>query len=448
MPVFSNAETEFDRQAIGRHVRQLRLQRGWRLQDLAERVSVSVTTLSAIENDKVSLDIDLLLAISRALDISLDVLLPRSRSGHYCIARRTDVDGRQPFPMKLVNRATGALTSYHNKLRALADPFVGKYIEPFEIDIHPAPEEHLQFISHHHEEFVFVLRGEIECLLKTPDGLLRETLGPGDCVYFWSYLPHCIRSTSAEPARSLHLLCSLGEPADSESVTDDSGPIYLMEASHRSPSDQVGGRIMALRRARGMSTAEFARHIGVSPRRLMGIERGQKPVSVEFLFELCRRCRKPKEYFLAGAFVDRPFYQVLRARELRRQQRAPQPGRFRDSRACFSSATFVPLVSEFNKPGMLPYLVRLEATGRRLGRMVGHPGQEFVHVLNGGIRFMTVQDGRPVAETLSPGDSCFFDSLVPHRFVEGQLAPYGHSTAEAIAVFWRPDSERLPPLHG
>ena len=293
-----------------------------------------------------------------------------------------------------------------------------------------------------------MLRGQIECLLKTPDGLLRETLGPGDSFYFWSYLPHCIRSIGSEPARSLHLLCSLGEPADSESANDDSGPVYLMEASHRSPSDQVGGRIVALRRARGMSTAEFARHIGVSPRRLMGIERGQKPVSVEFLFELCRRCRKPKEYFLAGAFVDRPFYQVLRARELRRQPRAPRPGRFRDSRACFASATFVPLVSEFNTPGMLPYLVRLEATGRRLGRMVGHPGQEFVHVLNGGIRLMTVQDGQPLTETLSPGDSCFFDSLVPHRFVEGQLAPYGHSTAEAIAVFWRPDSERLPPLHG
>ncbi len=448
MPVYSSAETESDRQAIGRHVRQLRLQRGWRLQDLAARVSVSVTTLSAIENDKVSLDIDLLLAISRALDISLDVLLPRSRSCHYSITRGADVQGRQPRPMKLVDRTTGTLTSYHNKLRALADAFVGKYLEPFEIDIHPAPQEHLQFISHHHEEFVFVLRGEIECLLKTPDGLLRETLGPGDCVYFWSYLPHCIRSTSAEPARSLHLLCSLSEPADSESASDGTGLVYMMGTSQRTPTHQIGGRIVALRRARGMSTAEFARYIGVSPRRLIGIERGQKPVSVEFLFELCRKCRKPREYFLAGAFVDRPFYQVLRAPEIRRQQRTLRPDRFRGSRCCFSSATFVPLASEFNKPGMLPYLVRLEATGRHPGRMVGHSGQEFVHVLNGGIRLMTVQDGQPLTEMLSAGDSCFLDALVPHRFVEGQLAPYGHSAAEAIAVLWRPGSETIPPRHG
>lgn len=443
MPVYSSAETESDRQAIGRHVRQLRLQRGWRLQDLAERVSVSVTTLSAIENDKVSLDIDLLLAISRALDISLDVLLPRSRSGHYCIARRTDVDGRQPFPMKLVNRATGALTSYHNKLRALADPFVGKYIEPFEIDIHPAPEEHLQFISHHHEEFVFVLRGEIECLLKTPDGLLRETLGPGDCVYFWSYLPHCIRSTSAEPARSLHLLCSLDEPADSEWANDDSGPIYLMDASHMRPSDQIGGRIAALRRARGMSTTEFARYIGASPRQLTGIERGQKPVSVEFLLDLCRKCRKPKEYFLAGAFMDRPFYEVLRAREIGRPLRSNRPQRPDSSEACVSSATFVPLVSRFKRPAMSPYFLRLEADGRPSGPMVRHPGQEFIYVLKGDIRLATVQDDTPCAETLSPGDSCFLDSLVPHRIEASEVTPYGRSSTEAIAVFWHPGSEKL-----
>lgn len=444
MPVYNTVETGIDRQEIGRQIRQLRQQRGWRLHDLAARVSISLATLSAIENDRASIDIDLLVAISRALDVSLETLLPRSRSRHFCITRRADVESRPPLPMKLVNPTTGALTPYHNRLRALADVFVGKYIEPFDIDIHPIPEERLRFIAHHHEEFVFVLRGQIECLLKTPDGLLRETLGPGDSFYFWSYLPHCIRSIGSGPARSLHLLCSLDEPADSESANDDSGPIYLMDAFHKRPSDQIGGRIAALRRARGMSTTEFARYIGVSPRRLTGIERGQKPVSVEFLLDLCRKCRKPKEYFLAGAFMDRPFYEVLRAREIGQPPCVDRPERPGSSEPCVSSATFVPLVSRFKRPGMSPYFVRLEADARSSGPMVRHPGQEFIYVLKGNIRLATVQDDTPCVETLSPGDSCFLDSLVPHRLEVGEVTPYGRSSAEAIAVFWHPGSEKLP----
>jgi len=39
-------------------------------------------------------------------------------------------------------------------------------------------------VSHHHEEFVFVLRERIELRLKTPDGLQVEKLEPGDCAYF------------------------------------------------------------------------------------------------------------------------------------------------------------------------------------------------------------------------------------------------------------------------
>jgi len=442
MPVYSFVGTEADREALGRQIREHRRRRGWILQDLASRVGVSVATLSAIENRKVSLEVELLLAIAQALDVPLDELLPRSRSCHFWIARQADLDSRPPVPMKLVSRATGTLTSYHNKVRPLAGEFVGKHIEPLEIEVYPVPDDRVQFISHHHEEFVFILDGQVECLLKTPDGLLRETLAAGDGMYFWSYLPHCLRSLGSGAARAIDVLCSPDGPADSELENGASGPIYLMDAFKKDLSQQIVGRIVALRRARGMSTAEFGRLLGVSPRRLTGIERGQKPVTVEFLLELCRTCRKPKEFFLAGSFVRRPFYEVVRAGDVnahpRRRHRGPTA-----RLDCFAGAIGRPLAPRFLTRQMVPYLLRFD-NGDGSDRLLRHPGQEFLYVLRGGIRLLTIQDAQPVTRTLFAGDSCFVEARVPHRFVEARVSPYETRHAEAMAVFWGPRREKSP----
>ena len=67
------------------------------------------------------------------------------------------------------------------------------------------PDEEVRFISHHREEFLFVTRGTLECLLQTPDGPARETLSPGDCIYFWSHLPHCLRAATDEGASAIEI---------------------------------------------------------------------------------------------------------------------------------------------------------------------------------------------------------------------------------------------------
>ena len=134
------------------------------------------------------------------------------------------------------------------------------------------------------------------------------------------------------------MFSSLGEAADSESASTGAGPIYLMDAFAKTPSDQIAARMATLRRSRGMSTAEFARFLGVSPRRLLAVERGRRPITVELLFDLCRKCRKPKEFFLAGTLVDRPYYQVRRARRIGRGGR-PARGRWFGNRRCPGSRT-------------------------------------------------------------------------------------------------------------
>ena len=70
-----------------------------------------------------------------------------------------------------------------------------------------------------------------------------------------------------------------------------------------------------------------------------------------------------------------------------------------------------------------------------------HNGQVFVYVLNGGVKLLTVLAGKPVAETLSAGDSCFIDATVPHRFVGLRLSPFEQRNAEVISIFWCPLGE-------
>src|SRR5262249_43782738 len=146
--------------------------------------------LSTIENQQVSPDIGLLIQISDALDTSVETLIPWREETPFQITRRLELEAHPPASLKVVSRAHRQPTAYHNRLWPLADRFVGKYIEPYEIEIQPVRDNQLRFILHTHEEFFFVLRGGIEVLIKHGPRLLREKLGPGDCIYFSSYLPH------------------------------------------------------------------------------------------------------------------------------------------------------------------------------------------------------------------------------------------------------------------
>ena len=55
--------------------------------------------------------------------------------------------------LNLLDRRSGAVTAHHNLLRFLAGVFVGKHMEPFDVEVMPLADKDLNFISHHQEEF-------------------------------------------------------------------------------------------------------------------------------------------------------------------------------------------------------------------------------------------------------------------------------------------------------
>lgn len=450
MPVYSNLESDYTEVGLGGRIRALRKARGWTLQDLSSKLSLSIASLSTLENDKASVDVERLVAICNALDVQPEDLLPKGASSHFHIERREALLTAGPATLRVVDHGRGGQTPYHNLLHPLADPFVGKHIEPFQIEIRPVRDEDLRFISHHHEEFFVVLRGEVECLLKTPDGTVREILGAGDCISFWSFLPHCLRSTTNEPAGSVHVMCSAHGSADSERADGPSADIvYFRDMSTRPLTQQIAEKLTAMRRARGMSLADFACEVGIGARQLAEVERGRKPVSVRFLLKLCRTFRKPLEHFLAGATaVARPYYSVIRADEI---ARLPQRTRRQAVPEREADHEFRSLAGDFAGRGMHPYYVRTSPRHGGTATLHEHHGQEFVFVLSGSVELRTIQDGRHVSRELTAGDACFIDSAVPHRFVGT-----GFGRSELIDVFWsglgedylfaRPDDQRPTDL--
>lgn len=433
MPVFSDPASDYAGLLLGRSIRQRRLEKGWTLRDLASRLGISVASLSGIENEKIALDARRLVLIAETLGVRPESLFPRSRRCSYHVVHRSALAGIPA--MGLPVGAGPASPALGHSMRPLASPFIGKHMEPFRIEVPFAGAGDPRYLSHHSEEFFFVLHDEVELRLNTPDGLVVETLGPGDCAYFRSQLPHSIASIGSRPAETITVLFSGYGSTDTELG-------YARAISSDAPigdfSEHIARRIETLRRAEGVSVNDLAAHLGIGPRRLKEIEQGRRTPSIDLLLRLCVRFRRPIEYFLVTTFTERPFCFVQRTADV---GSIPVKTRRRLVDRGWTETQYRSLASGFGPRGMYPYYVKLRYSGGINISLHEHHGQEFLYVLNGEVTLLTTCEDRRVEERLSAGDVCFIDSTVPHRFLGKGLSPYDSSSAEVIDVYWCPLGE-------
>ena len=435
MPVFSDPASDYAELLLGRSIRQRRLEKGWTLRDLALRLGISVASLSGIENEKVALDARRLVLIAETLGVRPESLFPRSRRCSYHVVRRSALASIPPLGSPIGARPGDTTAGRGHAMRPLASPFIGKHMEPLRIEVPFIGDGDLRYLSHHSEEFLFVLHDEVELRLKTPDGLVVETLGAGDCAYFRSQLPHAITSVGVRPAETITVLFSGYGSTDTELgyATAQSGDAPLADFSQH-----IAGRIETLRRAEGVGINELAADLGIGPRRLKQIEQGRRTPSIDLLLRLCVRFRRPIEYFLVTTFTERPFSFVQRTVDI---GTIPVKTRKRLVDRGWTETQYRSLASGFGPRGMFPYYVKLRYSGGMNISLHEHHGQEFLYVLNGEVTLLTVCEGQRVEERLSAGDACFIDSTVPHRFLGKGLSPYDSSSAEVIDVYWCPLGE-------
>ena len=440
MPVYSSHLVDYRGFAVAARIREERQQRGLTLRELASQVGFSAAQLSNIETGKTVLDLAELSAIAAALRVPIASLFPDGTEFHYLIKRQTDLAQEQPRARELIGPEPGP-ERHHNPVWSLAEAFVGKHIEPVLAQIHPLPDRDLHYIGHDHEEFMFVLKGEVESLLKTNDGLVTERLQPGDCLYFRSYLPHCHRSMGAAPAETLNVICSLRGPIDSAGAElGPAGHLFYRRGVYSDVVKEAAEKIGLLRRSRGLTLADLAASVGVSKRQLSDIERGVLAPDLETLLRLARIFRRPVEYFVATTLESRPSHIVQRRNDVRHE--SPRQRKAAAEAGRQTPHTFRPLANGFPDRGMHPYYVEIKTCAHSDDRSFEtHHGQEFVFVLDGDIEFVTQLGEQQVTEILRPGDSLFLESGVPHRLRAHARNPYADIAAQIITVFWSPLGE-------
>ena len=173
---------------IRRRLRELRLERGLTLQQVADGASIDVSTLSRLEAGKRRLAIDHIPGLAAALGVSADELLgappaqnPRIRS------RARTIRGLTMWPLSH-RGATGGLQAY--KIRVSAE----RNTPPDSLPVH---EGH---------DWLYVLDGRLRLLLGEQD----LTIQPGEAVEFTTWTPHWFGAIDG-PVELIAILGAQGE---------------------------------------------------------------------------------------------------------------------------------------------------------------------------------------------------------------------------------------------
>jgi transcriptional regulator with XRE-family HTH domain len=439
MPVYSSHLLQYEDLRLGDRMRGERQTAGLTLRQLADKVGISVARLSEIETGQHVPDVPQVLAVAAALGVPSAAFVPGDVRVPYQITRDMQCRAREPRQLSL-RAGREERPKHHSVFWPLADLFIGRHLEPVLAHIMPAGSDP-QLCSHHDEEFVFVVQGTIDFLIRTPQGICREELRRGDCVYFRSDLPDCLHAGSGQPGEVLHVFGSRSAPVETgfQALSTLQFPFHVDERDE-GLRPRIGDRLQALREAHGWKLDQLAEAVGLSPRHLRQIEDGERDLAVDKALLLARALGRPLSELLTPTPGPGPYYFVQRSSEI-----AQIPGRTRRTPVerpfAPRSKTCRPLARGFPTRHMYPYLLSMLNLDIGTLNLHEHHGHEFLYVLDGELELTTYSEDGRVTETLRPGDACYLDSTVPH-LVRGQSRnPYAKTSAEVIDVFWSPLGE-------
>lgn len=172
---------------LGGALRAIRSEQGLTLAEVSQRTGIAVSTLSKVENGKLSLNYEKLIQLSRGLQVDITRLFEHGEAKQFLAARRS------------INRqGEGHLIdtpSYHHAY--LSADLIGKKLDPILAELKARTiEEFGELIRHEGEEFAFVLSGQVEFHSEI---YAPVVLNAGDSIYFDSSMGHAYLARSDEP---------------------------------------------------------------------------------------------------------------------------------------------------------------------------------------------------------------------------------------------------------
>jgi transcriptional regulator with XRE-family HTH domain len=181
-------------------LRALRRQRGWTLAEIGARTGLPISTLSKIENGKMSLSFDKLTRIAQGLEVDIGELFsPQPATGNEGFSGRRSISR--------AGEGYAVRTENYDHLYP-ASELLNKRLVPIIADVHARTlEEFGELIRHTGEEFAIVLEGAIELHSELYAPTRLET---GDSIYFDSSMGHAYIAAAPGPCRVL-AVCSGSE---------------------------------------------------------------------------------------------------------------------------------------------------------------------------------------------------------------------------------------------
>ena len=185
----------------GRVLKALRRQRGWTLAEVGRRTGLPTSTVSKIENDKMSLTFDKLSRLSSGLQLDISALF----NGAPGEEGLSGASGRRSITRAGEGKAIETRNYAH--LYPAWD-LLNKRIIPIVAELHARSlEEFGELIRHPGEEYAFVLEGEVDLHTSLYAPVRLKT---GDSIYFDSGMGHAYIAASDGPCRVLSI-CSAPE---------------------------------------------------------------------------------------------------------------------------------------------------------------------------------------------------------------------------------------------
>jgi transcriptional regulator with XRE-family HTH domain len=187
MPAMADAVQE-----LGRRLKALRKQNNWRLADVSQRTGLAVSTLSKVENGRMSLTYDKLLQLAKGLSLDFADFFGSapSRQPPNLMTTRRSIDRQDDAVYVEVG---GYRYWYLNSDLAdkLMTPILGQTTAR-------TLEEFGELVRHPGEEWLFVIQGAVEVCTEFYKSVVLKV---GECVYIDSNMGHAYLAAADSPCR-------------------------------------------------------------------------------------------------------------------------------------------------------------------------------------------------------------------------------------------------------
>ncbi len=175
-----------DEKSFGAKMKQLRQLRKMTFENLANKTGLSNRYLKEIEEGKIIPPVSAVIQISKALSID---------SGSFLSAEEQEALARKR--KESFYKRTQAY-SY----KTLTPEAESKHMKAFLVTIDPKQDHRMVEYRHEGEEFIYVLKGEVEVRVGENENHLKK----GETLHFDSGIPHKLRNLSDEESKLLVVL--------------------------------------------------------------------------------------------------------------------------------------------------------------------------------------------------------------------------------------------------